>query len=160
MRAQLSALADLAGYFAAFADFGGIMATCFRHARLSVVLFCVLLFPCSSTLSAANARHAAEAERWTCVDYSLVPALAVFRSDSGEHVVAPGNALPGSEARLEGLSDAGATLSLLSADGRPLRLLLSRGEQIDLQQVLGALSESLDTPPSEAAADGESNEAQ
>ncbi len=136
------------------------MATCFRHVRLSVVLFCVLLLLCCPSFAAASARQAAAEERWTCVDYSLVPALAVFRSDSGEHVVVPGETLPGSEARLEGLSEAGATLSVVSADGRPLRLLLSRGEQIDLREVLGALSDSLDSTHPSAAVHGESGHAQ
>lgn len=136
------------------------MATCFRHVRLSVVLFCILSLPCGPALSAASARQATGAERWTCVDFSLVPALAVFRSSSAEYVVAPGHVLPGSEARLEGLSEAGAMLSVVSADGRSLRLLVPRGEPIDLQQVLGALSDSLDSTHSSAAADGESSEAQ
>lgn len=122
------------------------MAASFLHVRPAVVLLVLLLL--TSSLGVASAplsqKSDSTAGRWTFVDYSLTPSLAVFRSDAGDHPVPLGKELPGTRIRLDGLSEDGATLLLESPYGRPLRLKLARGQQLDVEQTLRELGESLD----------------
>ncbi len=121
------------------------MVASFLHVRAPGVLLVFLLL--TSSLGIASAPHSQKSEsvagRWTFVDYSLTPSLAVFRSDAGDYPVPLGKELPGTRIRLDGLSEEGATLLLESPDGHPLRLKLARGQQLDVEQTLRELGESL-----------------
>lgn len=114
---------------------------------ISAFLFMVL---CPSAASAQLSQAPdSRAGRWTFVDFTLTPPLAVFRSDAGDHPVPLGKELPGTRIRLDALSEEGATLLFASPDGRPFRLRLPRGRMLDVEQTLRELAASLDAayPP-------------
>jgi hypothetical protein len=138
------------------------MAASFLHVRTPGVLLVFLLLTSSLGIASAppSPKSDSTAGRWTFVDFSLTPSLAVFRSDAGEHPVPVGKELPGTRIRLDALSEEGATLLLESPDGRPLRLKLARGQQIDAEQTLREIGESLDrayAPASPEQDDGDAH---
>lgn len=132
------------------------MAASFLRVRVSGVVLLSLLLTFGLSTASAQIPHEWDPPpgRWTFIEFSLTPPLAVFRSDSGDHPVPLGKDLPGTRIRLDALSEEGATVVLASPDGRPLRLRLLRGQELDAELTLRELAASLNAAYPPASPEG------
>lgn len=121
------------------------MSASMRCTRILRVLWIMLfLFSAPALADAEDARgDQAEAVRWTLVDFTLRPQLAVLHDGARDHLVAVGRQLPSTPFRLDALAADAAVLVLGMPDGQQIRVTLKRGDTFDPEQTLRDFATSM-----------------
>lgn len=134
------------------------MSVSLHCTRIPGVLWIMLFLFSAPALADAEDRHGdrAGAVRWTLIDFTLRPQLAVLHDGAQDHLVAVGRQLPSTPFRLDALAADAAVLVLGTPDGQQIRVTLKRGETFDPEQTLREFATSMQSayPPMEPAQEG------